>query len=126
MSIRSVTFLLIMVVPYKTYAKRIRGNISSVVQRLRLIGKCYTLTDEGLFPIQSVCSNLEILDVLANCGYPGKPENGFTFGNNFKKDGVVRFICNNGYNLTGSPEITCQQKNARWSDSLPTCECKLD
>ena len=71
-------------------------------------------------------STFFIFDVLANCGDPGQPENGNKAGSNFKKNGVVRFTCENGYNLIGSREITCQQKNARWSDFVPTCEGKLD
>ncbi|KAI8494281.1 hypothetical protein Bbelb_280410 [Branchiostoma belcheri] len=54
------------------------------------------------------------------------PVNGAMTGSNFYQD-VVEFTCSSGYNLVGSPALTCQA-DATWGGTVPTCtrkECPL-
>ncbi|MEE6484219.1 hypothetical protein FKM82_013795 [Ascaphus truei] len=55
------------------------------------------------------------------CGDPGVPSHGLRQGEEFIVESVVRFSCEAGYILRGSPERSCQS-NGFWSGFQPECE----
>uniref|UniRef100_A0A3B4AL78 Uncharacterized protein n=1 Tax=Periophthalmus magnuspinnatus TaxID=409849 RepID=A0A3B4AL78_9GOBI len=54
------------------------------------------------------------------CGDPGVPVHGIRLGEEFTVGSVVRFSCEPGYTLKGSPERTCLA-NGTWIGSQPEC-----
>lgn len=54
------------------------------------------------------------------CGKPASPKNGMIIGEDFGFDGVIRFECDTGYDLSGGDVSVCQS-NGSWSGSLPSC-----
>jgi len=58
-----------------------------------------------------------------NCGDPGRPENGNTFGDGFSVGAVVNHTCNIGFALIGASERECLP-SGNWSEPLPTCDGK--
>lgn len=61
------------------------------------------------------------------CRDPGVPRNGFRRGNTFGVGYSVRFGCNSGYRLIGSPQATCMfmKYTVGWSTGLPLCVGEL-
>ena len=59
----------------------------------------------------------------SDCGDPGTPANGSTFGDTYTVGSTVNHTCNMGFELVGSSQRECLV-NASWSGSLPTCESK--
>ncbi|KAK1341704.1 hypothetical protein QTO34_016452 [Cnephaeus nilssonii] len=55
------------------------------------------------------------------CGDPGTPAHGARLGDEFKAKSLLRFSCEVGYLLRGSPERTCLL-NGSWSGQQPACE----
>lgn len=55
------------------------------------------------------------------CGDPGTPAHGSRLGDEFKAKSLLRFSCEVGYVLRGSPERTCLL-NGSWSGQQPACE----
>ncbi|XP_036084876.1 CUB and sushi domain-containing protein 1 isoform X1 [Rousettus aegyptiacus] len=55
------------------------------------------------------------------CGDPGTPAHGSRLGDDFKTKSLLRFSCEVGYQLRGSPERTCLL-NGSWSGLQPVCE----
>ncbi|XP_042194838.1 CUB and sushi domain-containing protein 1 [Callorhinchus milii] len=55
------------------------------------------------------------------CGDPGIPARGIRLGENFRVKNVIRFTCEAGYALRGSPERVCQP-NSTWSGIQPECQ----
>uniref|UniRef100_H0WLJ2 CUB and Sushi multiple domains 1 n=1 Tax=Otolemur garnettii TaxID=30611 RepID=H0WLJ2_OTOGA len=55
------------------------------------------------------------------CGDPGTPAHGSRLGDEFKVKNLLRFSCEVGYQLRGSPERTCLL-NGSWSGLQPECE----
>uniref|UniRef100_A0A803VYI3 CUB and Sushi multiple domains 2 n=1 Tax=Ficedula albicollis TaxID=59894 RepID=A0A803VYI3_FICAL len=55
------------------------------------------------------------------CGDPGIPSHGIGLGDAFDVGSVVRFSCEPGYTLRGSPERICHP-NGSWSGTQPECE----
>ncbi|XP_032960426.1 CUB and sushi domain-containing protein 1 [Rhinolophus ferrumequinum] len=55
------------------------------------------------------------------CGDPGTPAHGSRLGQEFKAKSLLRFSCEMGYQLRGSPERTCLL-NGSWSGVQPVCE----
>ncbi|XP_045432188.1 CUB and sushi domain-containing protein 1 isoform X1 [Pipistrellus kuhlii] len=55
------------------------------------------------------------------CGDPGTPAHGARLGEEFKAKSLLRFSCEVGYVLRGSPERTCLS-NGSWSGRQPACE----
>nr|KAF6460491.1 hypothetical protein HJG59_011409 [Molossus molossus] len=55
------------------------------------------------------------------CGDPGTPAHGSRLGDEFKTKSLLRFSCEMGYLLRGSPERTCLL-NGSWSGLQPLCE----
>ncbi|XP_019508240.1 PREDICTED: CUB and sushi domain-containing protein 1 [Hipposideros armiger] len=55
------------------------------------------------------------------CGDPGTPAHGSRLGHEFKAKSLLRFSCEMGYQLRGSPERTCLL-NGSWSGLQPVCE----
>ena len=55
-----------------------------------------------------------------NCSDPGKPNNGEKIGESFSFGSEVKFICNEGYELSENRSIFCLA-NASWNDSIPDC-----
>ncbi|XP_067112326.1 CUB and sushi domain-containing protein 2 [Osmerus mordax] len=55
------------------------------------------------------------------CGDPGIPVHGIRLGEEFSVSSMVRFSCEPGYILTGSPERTCQP-NSTWTGTQPECQ----
>ncbi|KPP78874.1 CUB and sushi domain-containing protein 1-like [Scleropages formosus] len=54
------------------------------------------------------------------CGDPGVPVHGIRLGEEFSIGSVVRFSCEPGYALKGSPERTCLA-NGTWTGIQPEC-----
>uniref|UniRef100_A0A3P8W543 CUB and Sushi multiple domains 2 n=1 Tax=Cynoglossus semilaevis TaxID=244447 RepID=A0A3P8W543_CYNSE len=54
------------------------------------------------------------------CGDPGVPVHGIRLGEEFTVGSVVRFSCEPGYMLKGSPERTCLA-NGTWHGAQPEC-----
>uniref|UniRef100_A0A673BJS4 CUB and Sushi multiple domains 2 n=1 Tax=Sphaeramia orbicularis TaxID=375764 RepID=A0A673BJS4_9TELE len=59
-------------------------------------------------------------DSAGLCGDPGVPVHGIRLGEEFTVGSVVRFSCEPGYVLRGSPERTCLA-NGNWSGEKPQC-----
>lgn len=57
------------------------------------------------------------------CGDPGVPVHGIRLGEEFTVGSVVRFSCEPGYALKGSPERTCLA-NGSWLGTQPECHGK--
>ncbi|MBN3309505.1 CSMD1 protein, partial [Amia calva] len=55
------------------------------------------------------------------CGDPGVPPHGSRLGEEFRTKSLLRFTCEAGYMLVGSPERTCLP-NGSWSGTQPMCE----
>ncbi|XP_075413304.1 CUB and sushi domain-containing protein 1 [Tenrec ecaudatus] len=55
------------------------------------------------------------------CGDPGTPAHGSRLGDELKTKSLLRFSCEMGYQLRGSPERTCLL-NGSWSGLQPVCE----
>lgn len=54
------------------------------------------------------------------CGDPGVPVHGIRLGDEFTAGSAVRFSCEPGYTLKGSPERTCLT-NGTWLGTQPEC-----
>ncbi|XP_073089715.1 CUB and sushi domain-containing protein 2 isoform X4 [Manis javanica] len=54
------------------------------------------------------------------CGDPGIPVHGIRLGDSFALGSLMRFSCEAGHTLRGSPERTCQA-NGSWSGMQPEC-----
>ena len=61
-----------------------------------------------------------------NCGDPGTPSHGSREPDPVLTElsHVVRYSCDEGYELLGSLGRTCQV-NGEWSGELPTCQSEL-
>lgn len=59
-------------------------------------------------------------DSAGMCGDPGVPVHGIRLGEEFTVSSVVRFSCEPGYTLKGSPERTCLA-NGTWLGTQPEC-----
>ena len=57
---------------------------------------------------------------LVDCGDPGNIRSGQKTGTNYKFGGKVSYICNNGFQLSGSQIRFCQASGS-WSGSTPEC-----
>lgn len=57
---------------------------------------------------------------LVDCGDPGNIRGGRKTGTNYKFGGKVSYICNNGFQLSGSQTRFCQASGS-WSGSTPEC-----
>ena len=57
---------------------------------------------------------------LVDCGDPGNIKSGQKTGTNYKFGGKVSYICNNGFQLSGSQTRSCQASGS-WSGSTPEC-----
>lgn len=62
-------------------------------------------------------------DAAGLCGDPGVPVHGIRLGEEFTVGSVVRFSCEPGYTLRGSPERTCLA-NGTWLGTQPECHGK--
>lgn len=62
-------------------------------------------------------------DSAGLCGDPGVPVHGIRLGEEFTVGSVVRFSCEPGYVLRGSPERTCLA-NGTWLGTQPECQGK--
>lgn len=62
-------------------------------------------------------------DSAGLCGDPGVPVHGIRLGEEFTVGSVVRFSCEPGYSLKGSPERTCLS-NGTWLGTQPECHGK--
>lgn len=62
-------------------------------------------------------------DSAGLCGDPGVPVHGIRLGEEFTVNSVVRFSCEPGYTLKGSPERTCLS-NGTWVGTQPECHGK--
>ena len=67
-----------------------------------------------------------ILCPAVNCGDPGTPSHGSREPDPVitELSNVVRYSCDEGYELLGSQERTCQV-SGEWSGALPTCRSEL-
>lgn len=62
-------------------------------------------------------------DSAGLCGDPGVPVHGIRLGEEFTVGSAVRFSCEPGYMLKGSPERTCLT-NGTWLGTQPECHGK--
>lgn len=69
---------------------------------------------------QHVCVSSFPGDSAGLCGDPGIPVHGIRLGEEFTVGSVVRFSCEPGYMLKGSPERTCLS-NGTWLGTQPEC-----
>lgn len=60
-------------------------------------------------------------DSAGLCGDPGVPVHGIRLGEEFTVGSAVRFSCEPGYTLKGSPERTCLN-NGTWLGTQPECQ----
>ncbi|KFV79865.1 Sushi domain-containing protein 2, partial [Struthio camelus australis] len=63
---------------------------------------------------------VESLKSVISCGWLDHPANGRKDGMKYLLGSAVHFICNQGYELTGSKERICQATGA-WSGETPSC-----
>ncbi|NWX19234.1 SUSD2 protein, partial [Aegotheles bennettii] len=63
---------------------------------------------------------VENLEPVISCGWLDHPTNGRRNGTNYLLGSTISFICNHGYELTGSKERICQVTGA-WSGDTPSC-----
>ncbi|XP_062446217.1 sushi domain-containing protein 2 [Rhea pennata] len=68
---------------------------------------------------------VESLKSVVSCGWLDHPANGRKEGRNYLLGSAVHFICNQGYELTGSKERICQATGA-WSGETPSCILRTD
>jgi CUB/sushi domain-containing protein len=68
----------------------------------------------------SFLSILLIFNISGSCTDPGSPLHGRMTGNIFTHDNYVDYVCDDGYNLSGSKRIQC--KDGNWSQSNPRCQ----
>uniref|UniRef100_A0A8C4QEE5 CUB and Sushi multiple domains 3 n=1 Tax=Eptatretus burgeri TaxID=7764 RepID=A0A8C4QEE5_EPTBU len=54
------------------------------------------------------------------CGDPGVPAHGHRIGGNFSHGALLKFQCQDAFELSGERSITCQ-KNSQWSANVPQC-----
>lgn len=63
------------------------------------------------------------ISTVDNCGAPGVPANGQTFGNSTTVGSIVTHTCNEGFVLDGANRRECLS-NGSWSEPLPSCKRK--
>ncbi|KAK4813058.1 hypothetical protein QYF61_007560, partial [Mycteria americana] len=63
---------------------------------------------------------VENLEPVISCGWLDHPTNGRKNGTNYLLGSTISFICNQGYELTGSKERICQATGT-WSGDTPSC-----
>ncbi|XP_043916396.1 CUB and sushi domain-containing protein 1-like [Protopterus annectens] len=61
--------------------------------------------------------------VAATCNNPGTPLNGTKYGDSRQPGDTLTFQCDPGYQIQGTAQITCMQKDNRffWQPDPPTC-----
>ena len=60
---------------------------------------------------------------MDDCGDPGVPTNGRTFGNSTSVGAIVNHTCDNGYVIDGAEQRECRP-DGTWSEPLPQCNRK--
>ena len=60
---------------------------------------------------------------MDECGNPGVPTNGRTFGSSTNVGAIVTHTCNEGFVLDGANRRECLS-NGSWSEPLPSCNRK--
>ena len=68
--------------------------------------------------LQTVTYNVYL---VSDCGVPLSPENGYFLGSSFLEDDVVYYECEEGYELQGDEESTCQH-NGTWTFVDVSCQ----
>ncbi|NXD40190.1 SUSD2 protein, partial [Copsychus sechellarum] len=63
---------------------------------------------------------VEHLQPVVSCGWLDHPTNGRKNDTNYLQGSTINFTCNEGYELMGSQEITCQV-SGDWSGDTPQC-----
>lgn len=58
--------------------------------------------------------------LVVSCGWLDHPTNGRKSGTNYLQGSTINFTCNEGYELTGSQERTCQV-SGNWSGDTAQC-----
>ena len=58
-----------------------------------------------------------------SCNKPGILKNGRVIGRNYSDGSVIKFECNKGYEVRGSPFSTCRRGS--WEGQFPECESKF-
>lgn len=96
--------------------------INRVIQFVPCTLKCCL---SEMLPACSMFSTLPPLTVV-NCGDPATPSHGIRDPDPVvtQLSNVVRYSCDEGYELLGSQERTCQS-SGEWSGQLPTCRSEL-
>ena len=57
------------------------------------------------------------------CNKPGILKNGRVIGRNYSDGSAIKFECNKGYEVRGSPFSTCRR--GAWEGQFPECESKF-
>uniref|UniRef100_A0A8C6Z6W7 Sushi domain containing 2 n=1 Tax=Nothoprocta perdicaria TaxID=30464 RepID=A0A8C6Z6W7_NOTPE len=63
---------------------------------------------------------VESLKSVISCGWLDHPANGRKEGTNYLSGSAIHFICNQGYELTGSKQRICEATGV-WSGATPSC-----
>ena len=67
------------------------------------------------------CSMLNAIVCIGYCDEPMAPANGGMNSTGNMEGDTVTYFCNEGYNLSGDANRTCQS-NGSWSGILPKCD----
>lgn len=59
-----------------------------------------------------------------SCGSPDSLQNTTVSGRNYTLGATIMYSCTPGHALVGNATRTCL-KSGLWSDSAPTCKCKI-
>ena len=79
------------------------------------------INDNKLHKAGYIFSELMLLFLGRGCPDPGKPKDGRRFGDSFDVGKRIRFRCNPGYKMIGSPSATCLS-TLQWNVRAPKCE----
>uniref|UniRef100_A0A667ZR99 Sushi domain containing 2 n=1 Tax=Myripristis murdjan TaxID=586833 RepID=A0A667ZR99_9TELE len=79
-----------------------------------LVARSLRLGNATRVSYQSHISLVEDLEPVVSCGWLSPPKNGKKEGTTYLQGAMVRLSCDDGYNLEGSKERTCQ-KDGQWS-----------
>ena len=93
----------------------------------------FSFIDSHLLFFARLCLHINLLDCLCIysnacffkglCNKPGILKNGRVIGRNYSDGSVIKYECNKGYVVRGSPFSTCRR--GAWEGQFPECESKF-
>ncbi|XP_041368178.1 CUB and sushi domain-containing protein 2-like [Gigantopelta aegis] len=84
---------------------------------------CYNGGVHNSWPYPCACSpgwKGRCCDAVVICGSPGTITNGQVHGSSYNYGNIVRYSCNQYYNMSGNSQQTCQNSGI-WSGAKPRC-----